>query len=176
MWTCNCFSFGLKPGQCYCFSFLFCNSYCYCFSLLLLFLLLLLLLFIFPFLLFSCEARPCLVVASPMDSNKAGGMVNMMFYHFYCFCSCNTDPHIAKGSLKLQTSNSQPWSIQAVSIRRFQIISIIIMMIGFWDFHGAQPLAEMIEAFWFFLMEDNFWLRSETIVGGRQQSPSFQTK
>ena len=25
-------------------------------------------------------------------------------------------------------------------------------------------------------MEHNFWLRSETIVGGRQQSPSFQTK
>ena len=45
-----------------------------------------------------------------------------------------------------------------------------MMMIGFWDFHGAQPLAEMIEAFWFFLMEDNFWLRSETIVGGRHRS------
>ena len=75
--------------------FFCCNTYYYCFSLLLL-VLLLLLLFIFPFLLFCCEATPCLVVAFPMESNKVGWMVNVMFYHFYRFCSCNTDPHIEK--------------------------------------------------------------------------------
>ena len=46
-----------------------------------------------------------------------------------------------------------------------------LKLFGF--FNGAHLLAEMI-GFGIF-MEHNFWLRSETIVGGRQQSPSLQT-